>query len=288
MQQPFILGDFEIYWLPGGVFELDAGAMFGVAPRVLWEKKYTATPDNYFTLAAFVMLVKTPTENILIESGLGNKLTDKQRKIFRLRREWDIPKALTKLGLKRQDVDHVILTHCDFDHAGGITMLNDQGRVELTFPRAMHHMQGVEWEDVCAPNTRAANSYWPINFEGLAAGDNLRLAAGDFEVVSGVETFKTGGHTRGHQGVRLHSRGETALHLGDLLPTPYHINPLWVTAYDNFPLDSVSAKQALLADAFAQKVWFLFYHEIHSLACRFNADGELIEGFYRSSGDKTS
>ncbi|HIJ79914.1 MAG: MBL fold metallo-hydrolase [Desulfobulbaceae bacterium] len=279
MRQPFILGDVEIYWLEGGLFEIDGGSMFGVVPKVLWEKKCAATPDNYVTVADFAMLLKTPAANILIETGLGNKLTAKQQQIFRLRREWDIPAELERLGLSRQQIDHVILTHCDFDHAGGITMLDGQERLELTFPNALHHMQRDEWEDVCAPNSRAASSYWPINFEGLVPGANLQLADGDYQVAAGVEVFKTGGHTRGHQGVRLCSQGETALHLGDLLPTAAYSNPLWVTAYDNFPLDSVAAKEAILPGAFARKIWFLFYHEPRTLACRFGEDGEVSEEF---------
>lgn len=284
MQDPFILGDFEIFWLEGGVFEIDGGSMFGVVPKVLWEKKCAANSDNYVTVADFVMLVKTPTANILIETGLGNKLTDKQKTIFRLRREWDIPAELGRLGLGREDIDHVILTHCDFDHVGGVTMVNDQGQLELTFPGAVHHMQKAEWEDVCAPNSRAASSYWPINLEGLIPGGNLNLIDGDYLVAAGVDLFKTGGHTRGHQGVRLESKGKVALHLGDLLPTTAYTNPLWVTAYDNFPLDSVAAKEAILPIAFTEKAWFLFYHESQVMACRFGKDGEVVDQFGQGNG----
>ena len=126
------LGDFEIFWLNGGEFELDGGTMFGVVPKSLWLKKYTEGTDknvsfdkDFIKLLNAPLLVKTPDALVLIETGLGNKLNGKQREIFRVRKEWDLPGDLKKMGLKREDVNYVILTHCDFDHAGGIVMHND-------------------------------------------------------------------------------------------------------------------------------------------------------------------
>ncbi len=279
MRKGFNLGDFELFWLEGGMYELDGGAIFGVVPKVLWQKKCTPSQDNYVIVADFAILVKTPAGNILLETGLGNKLTDKQKEIFRLRKEWDLPAELDKLGISREDVQHVILTHGDFDHAGGITMQNEAGGLELTFPHATHYLQGMEWEDVCHPNRRSAKSYWPINFEGLEKGKNLQTVDGEYEVVAGVRLFHTGGHTRGHQAVLLTSRGETAVHLGDLLPTPAFSNPLWVTAYDNFPLDSIEMKEEILMQAINGNWWFLFYHDPETLACKFDEAGEVKRAF---------
>lgn len=163
---PFRLGEFELYWLQGGVFEVDGGSMFGVVPRVLWQQKYPATADGYVQLADAAILVRTPHGEVLIETGLGNKLTDKQKRIFRLRREWDLPAELAALGLDRRDIGHVVLTHCDFDHAGGITMQNESGEVGLTFTNALHYIQDREWRDVQNPNRRAASSYWPAMWPG--------------------------------------------------------------------------------------------------------------------------
>jgi len=273
------LGDFSLHWLEGGVFEIDGGSMFGVVPRVLWEKKCPASADNYVRLADFAILVKTPEGIALIETGLGNTLTDKQKKIFRLRREWDLPAELSRHGVSRQDVRHVILTHCDFDHAGGITMHNAAGDLELTFPAATHYIQRREWQDVQHPNLRSAESYWPGNFVGLVEGENLQLVEGEAEILPGITLALTGGHTRGHQAVWLRSCGETALHLGDLLPTPAYANPLWVTAYDNFPLDSIAAKERFFAAARRENAWFTFYHDPEVLACRFDEKGEARELF---------
>ncbi|MBU2537848.1 MAG: MBL fold metallo-hydrolase [Proteobacteria bacterium] len=279
MSQEFRLGAFAIHWLEGGVFEVDGGSMFGVVPRVLWEKKCAGTPDNYVRLANSPMLVQTPHGNVLIETGLGNKLSEKQKTIFRVRREWELLSGLARLGLSRESISHVILTHCDFDHAAGVTMYNETSGLELTFPAAMHHIQRREWEDVLAPNRRSAESYWPENFVGLTEGKNLRLIDGDSEVVPGLRLVHTGGHTRGHQAVWLESEGAMALHLGDLLPMPAYSNPLWIMAYDNFPLDSVAAKERFLGEALDKDAWLLFYHDPAILACRLDHDGAVREAF---------
>jgi len=279
MEHGLKIGEFVVSWLEGGVFEIDGGSMFGVVPRVLWEKKCASTSDNHVRLANSPMLVQTPHGNLLIETGLGNKLTEKQKGIFRVRQEWDQLAGLARLGLSRESISHVILTHGDFDHAGGITMQNETGGLELTFPAAMHHIQHQEWEDVLSPNKRSADAYWSENFAGLVEGKNLRLVDGEEEILPGVRVVRTGGHTRGHQAVWLESAGETALHLGDLLPMPAYSNPLWITAYDNFPLDSIAAKEQFLDQAIRADAWLLFYHDPEILACKLDGDGAVREAF---------
>lgn len=287
MSQGFRLGDFTIHWLQGGEFEVDGGSMFGVVPKALWERKCAATPDNHVRLANAAMLVQTPQGNVLIDTGLGNKLTDRQRAIHRVRAPWDLLEGLIRLGLSREAISHVILTHGDFDHAGGVTMLGGTGELELTFPAAMHSMQRREWEDVLAPSKRSTDAYWPENFAGLVEGKNLRLIDGEGEVVPGIRLVRTGGHTRGHQAVWLESGGEAALHLGDLLPMPAYSNPLWITAYDNFPLDSVAVKEQLLGQAHDRDAWLLFYHDPETLACKLDGDGAVRKAcLFGKTGDK--
>ncbi|MFH1019442.1 MAG: MBL fold metallo-hydrolase [Pseudomonadota bacterium] len=184
-----------------------------------------------------------------------------------------------RFGLSREAISHVILTHGDFDHAGGVTMLGETGGLELTFPAAMHYLQRQEWADVLAPNKRSASAYWPENFAGLAEGKNLHLVDGEGEVAPGIRLERTGGHTRGHQAVWLESGGVIALHLGDLLPMPAYSNPLWITAYDNFPLDSIAAKERFLGQALTQKAWLLFYHDPEILACKLDGDGAVRDPF---------
>lgn len=273
------LGSFEIFWLDGGVFELDGGCMFGVVPRALWKKKFPSSDDDYVRLSNTPILVKTPDANIIIDTGLGNKFTDKQKKIFRVTEEWDVPGSLAELGLSREDIDHVILTHCDFDHSGGIVMYNQVMEPELTWPNAVHHIQQAEWEDVLAPNRRAENTYWAVNLDLLRDNELLNLVDGVGEPVPGIKMSLTGGHTRGHQVVWLSSEGEKAVHLGDLLPNQAYFHPLWITPYDNFPLVSIEQKENLIASAVAENCWFIFYHDPYMLACKFDKDGSVIEKF---------
>ena len=271
------IGDFELFWLHGGKFSLDGGAMFGVVPKALWQKKYAPDSENYVPLLAWPILIRTPSHLILLETGLGNKLTEKQNKIFKVSEGWQVPDSLRMLSLHPEDIDFVILTHYDFDHAGGVVMERPGGQRALTFPNARHVLQEQEWQDVLNPNKRSASSFLPENIEALKGSDNLMLVNGQKELLSGITLFQTGGHNRGHQVVRIESHGEFALHLGDLLPTHAHFNPLWVMSYDQFPIDAIRAKEEWEEHGLKENAWFTFYHDTYMQACRFDEKGYIIE-----------
>ncbi|HUL62593.1 MAG TPA: MBL fold metallo-hydrolase [Methanocella sp.] len=277
MNQSLKIGDLELVWLNGGTFELDGGTMFGVVPKVLWQKKYPADAENFITLVNSPILVRTPKELVLIETGLGNKLTEKQKKIYRVTDDWRVPDDLRSLGIDRGDIDIVILTHYDFDHAGGVVMQEKSGGLSLTFPKARHILQKQEWEDVLSPNIRTINTYWPVNNELLRGSDRLELVEGDAEVLPGITVYHTAGHNGGHQIIELESKGSTALHLGDLLPTHAHSNPLWVMAYDNYPMDAIARKEQWISSGVAENAWFTFYHDAFLRACKFDGKGNVIE-----------
>ncbi len=163
--------------------------MFGVVPKALWQRKYPCDEQNYIPHLASPILVKTPDALMLIDTGIGNKLTEKQRKIFRAQRPWHLTEDLFALGLAPEDIDTVILSHFDWDHAGGVVRRLDDGSLRLTFPRAKHVLQRIEWEDVLNPHTRATQTYWPINYELLAESGLLQL-------VDGQKEISRGGHRR--------------------------------------------------------------------------------------------
>ena len=277
MKGPLRFGEFELFWLNGGRFELDGGAMFGVVPRTLWSKKYPVSEENTIPMVAWPLLLRTPGSLILIETGLGNKLTEKQKQIFKVTEEWDLPAELGSLGIRREDIDYVILTHYDFDHAGGVVMKDETGALSLTFPRARHVIQKREWEDVLHPNKRSVNTFWPVNYEVLKESGNLELVDGDAEVARGANVILTGGHNRGFQLVKLESGTNKALHMVDLLPTHAHFNPLWIMAYDNFPLESISQKEKWEDIGIREGAWFTFYHDPFVLACKFDPKGNIVE-----------
>jgi len=271
--QHLSIGDFQIYWLNGGNFRLDGGTMFGAVPKVLWQKKCQADAANTLPFSNDILLVKTPEHNIIIDTGLGNKLTEKQLSIFQVTSPWSVVTDLAELGLSRQDIDFVLLTHCDFDHAGGIVMHDADGNEALSFPAAVHYVQKSEWQDVEQPCRRAQSTYWPENFSLLKKEGKLEIIEGDLEVLPGITLRHTGGHTRGHQLIELQSKGETAVHLGDLFPTHAHSNPLWIMAYDNFPLEVIDRKEEYFRHYQELDSWFTFYHDPQVKACKLDKQG---------------
>jgi glyoxylase-like metal-dependent hydrolase (beta-lactamase superfamily II) len=277
MKTGFKIGDFELIWLNGGRLELDGGAMFGVVPKALWSKKYPVNDDNTIPMVAWPLLIKTPSSCVLVETGLGNKLTEKQKKIFKVSEEGGLLDELRGLGIGREDIDYVILTHYDFDHAGGVVMKENSGALSLTFPKAKHIVQKREWEDVLNPNTRSINTFWPINYEVLKESRNLELIDGDTEVVEGIRVILAGGHNRGFQIIKIESGSDRALHLVDLLPTHAHFNPLWIMAYDNFPLESIAMKDLWERRGIEENAWFTFYHDPFVLACKFDEKGNVLK-----------
>lgn len=269
------IGKYEITWLNGGKFALDGGAMFGVVPKKIWVKQCQVDQENYMPIYNNVLLISSDDTKIIVESGLGNKLTEKQKKIFRVEKEWSLLEDLKLLGVNADEIDYLILTHCDFDHAGGVVSYDENLIPELTFKNAKHVIQKIEWQDAIEPNIRSANTYWPQNFTELRE-DNILLVEGEQELIPGIKVQLTGGHTNGHQVVAIESDADVAIHMADLLPTHFHANPLWIMSYDNFPLESISAKKTLLEKYINKNAWFTFYHDEY-LACKFNEKGVIVD-----------
>lgn len=255
------IGDVKIFWLDGGQIRLDGGPMFGPVPKVLWSKKVEVGDDNCIAIDNSAMLLLTPSAKIIIDSGIGNKMTAKQQEHFLLQKPWRIPEELNQLGLTVNDIDFVIPTHADFDHAGGLVSRDDSGNLTPTFPKAQYIFQEKEWTVVKNPDRRSASSCWPENFSGLEIGKNLKLIDGDFQLTPEVNILLTGGHTIGHQAIEISSKGETAVHLGDLLPSKNHLHPLWVIAYDDYPMEVIALKEQLLPNCAKRESWILFYHD---------------------------
>ena len=269
------LGDVKVHVLSDGAFALDGGAMFGVVPRVVWEKSDPPDEKNRVSLGLNIALVESGGKRILVDTGMGDKWGEKERRIYRLERSTALLESLRAAGLGAEDVDVVVNTHLHFDHAGGNTRI-DAGKVVPTFPRARYVVQMGEWEDATRPHERSRASYREENFVPLADSRQLETVQGEVEVAPGVRVVPVGGHTAYHQMVIVEGGGQTLAIPTDLLPTTSHLPLPFVMGYDLFPVGTLEAKRRLLDRATREKWWLLFYHDPRVPLGRVRREGERV------------
>ncbi|MGW9985080.1 YtnP family quorum-quenching lactonase [Staphylococcus cohnii] len=259
------LGNFKIHYLNGGITNIDGGAMFGVVPKVLWTKKYELSEDNRIPLPTHPILIQTEEFNFIIDTGIGyQKLTEKERKIFGVHYESNIEEELKLFNLTTNDIDYVLMSHLHFDHASGLT--DSEGRA--VFKNAIHIIQQDEWQEFISPNIRSKSTYWQKNNGDFS--NKLLLFENEIEIVKGINMYHTGGHSYGHSIITIESEGEKAVHMGDIFPTVAHKNPLWVTAYDDYPMQSIREKERMISRFILENYWFLYYHDVNYFAVKFN------------------
>ena len=240
-----LIGDIEVRFLDGGTFRLDGGAMFGVVPKVFWEKKVAPDERNRILMRANSLLVRASGKTIVVETGNGTKWDAKQRSIYAVQDGDSLLDSLGRLGVQARDVDLVINTHLHFDHAGGNTRIED-GRVVPTFPRARYVVQRGELEHAATPSERDRASYFPENFQPVTSAGLWDLADGDKEILPGISVARIPGHNADIQSVLLTGGGKTLAFVADLLPTRHHIPLPWIMAYDLYPMQSLETKRAWL------------------------------------------
>ncbi|HVJ68361.1 MAG TPA: MBL fold metallo-hydrolase [Caulifigura sp.] len=245
--QSITVGDFQLTSVSGGTLWIDGGNMFGVIPKVMWEKACPPDSKNRILLDTNCLLIRTPDSLGLIDTGYGDKAGESFRARHDLAAESQLPRNLAAMGVSPDDIDWVILTHLHFDHAGGCTGRDADGRLRPTFPTARHVVQKVEWEDATSNKPELAGAYFSNDFLPLAEAGLVELVDEDAEVVPGVSVRRTNGHTRGHQIVMLASGGHTACYLGDLCPLTPHLRTFWSMSYDQFPLTVRTSKPVVLS-----------------------------------------
>lgn len=254
-------GEFELISLSNGLMRLDGGAMFGAVPRVFWEK--TNPPDelNRIVIGVNPLLIKTKGANILVDTGNGDKFSEKLLKIYGIEREPTLLESLADAGLKPEDIDIVINTHLHFDHCGGNTFVDRDGRLRPTFSRARYVVQKTEWDEATNTHELSKASYLPENFIPLIEAGLVDLIDGDREIYPGIALVGTPGHNRGHQSVKIESDGKTALFLGDLIPTAGHIPLPYVMGYDLYPVELLEVKRRILREALEDRWLLIFEHD---------------------------
>jgi glyoxylase-like metal-dependent hydrolase (beta-lactamase superfamily II) len=271
------LGEFELHAVRDGFFRLDGGAMFGIVPKVAWERVTTADEKNRITLSLTNLLIRAHGKNILVDTGIGTKHDAKFVDMYAIVHPPTTPESLAKVGVKPEDVHYVVLSHLHFDHAGGATIRRN-GDVVPTYPNAEYVVQEGMWREAQEPNPRTKGSYYPEDFLPLEKAGRLRLIRGDHELAPGVRCVLTGGHVKNHQVVRIESRGEKAIYWADMMPTSNHVKPAWVMGYDLFPHEVAALKQKWLADAVRERWVNVFEHDPAVSMARIADDGK---GGYR-------
>lgn len=279
------LGDFELVFCSDGSYLLDGGAMFGVVPKTLWQKRTPADELNRILLGLNTVVVRTGRHVVLIETGIGNKQSPKMREIHA--NQELLPASLAAAGVRVDEVTHVINTHLHFDHCGWNTTLHANGSVTPTFPNARYFAAAGELEHGRLQLERDAVSYLGLNYDPLIASGQLTLldpqGAGGFtptdarltapqplspvsiqtstEIVPGIRVEAFPGHTASMLAVHLESRSEHACYIGDLIPTHHHLDPTWVMGYDLDPLTCIAQRKRFLAKAIPERWLVLFTHD---------------------------
>lgn len=252
------LGDYELTVLSDGTYVLDAGTMFGVIPKSLWSKRIEVDQRNLYVCGMNSLLIRTGSQNILVETGAGSKLNDKMKSIYEPKAQ--LLRSLGSLGLGADDIHIVINTHLHFDHCGWNTVYQD-GKAVATFPRAKYYAPLGEWEHGKLQLERDRISYILDNYDPLIATGQMELLTGDREIIPGIAVSPYPGHTRSMQAVTATSGGQTACYISDLIPTSNHTELTWGMAFDLFPLETIASKQRYYARAVPEKWLTIFTHD---------------------------
>lgn len=279
----FDVGRLRCHTLEAGLQRLDGGAMFGVVPRVLWERQ--APPDELhrIPLAMRCLLIEHPNGLVLVDTGAGNKDDAAFRDIYGMenrgaRGPTQLEDAIAEAGHAPADVRWVINTHLHFDHAGGNTFVPGAGAApEISFPGATYVVRRRELEFARHTNERTRASYLPPNFEPVAAAGRFELIDDDRELLPGIDLRLTPGHVPFHQAVVVHDGAETAAFIADLIPTSVHLRLPWIMGYDLEPLRTLETKRVLLADAEAGRWRLIFEHDPRVAMGRVVRRGKHIE-----------
>ena len=267
------LGPMTVHSLVEGRLALDGGAMFGVVPRTLWERRFVPDDRNRISLVTRSMLVEAGSRRILVDLGMGSRWDGKHRAMYGLDAgAHGLDTALAQLGRSRAEITDVVLSHLHFDAAGGTTR-EEGGELRLSFPHATVHVQRRHWKWAHQPSEKDAGSFRHDDFALLERSGLLHLMEGATELYPGVNLFVSEGHTVGMQLVRLEADDQTLVFCADLIPTTAHLHAPWISAFDLYPLTAIEEKRQLLAQA-VEEGWRLFFARDPDVAiCTVKDDG---------------
>jgi len=265
------LGDFELTVFSDGLYYLDGGAFFGVIPKTMWEKKVKADDKNRVPTGLNSLLVRGGEKTVLIETGIGNKLSEKMRKIYG--QPAKLLENLSSAGITPEEIDIVINTHLHFDHCGWNTVIQGD-KVVATFPKAKYFVQQGEWQHARSGFERDRISYISENYDPLIETGKMELLTGDRSVIPGISVRVFPGHTAFMQAVIIESGGRKACYISDLIPTSAHIEITWGMSFDLFPVDTIRSRKKYYAESLPEKWLTVFTHDPHSPWAYIERDAE--------------
>ncbi len=269
----FRIGEIKVYLFNDAAVYMDPGGLFGLVPRALWARHYTADERQLVRAATHNLLIRAAGANIIVDTGYGNCLGDKKRHYLHIDEFDGTQRGLAALGISAADIDIVIDTHLHDDHCSGNFRLNAAGARQPAFPNAEYLAQRREYEDAINLNERTRATYRPENYAPLYESGQLRLLDGDTEIAAGVSVIVTPGHTRGHMSARIESGGEQAAFLCDMASLAVHIERLaWMTAFDVEPLVTLETKRRWQQWALETKALLIFPHDAKTPAGRLTRD----------------
>ncbi len=256
------LGDFELTICTDGTCLLDGGAMFGVVPKTMWEKRAPADAANRILLGENTVIVRTGKHTVAIETGIGNKLSPKLQEIYGCQQL--LPQSLQAAGVRPEEIDIVINSHLHFDHCGWNTTKTASGAVVPTFPNARYFAHRGEVEHGHLQLERDRISYISDNYDPLIATGQMTLVESNQEIVPGISVEMYPGHTAQLMAVHIDSGGQRATYISDLIPTSAHLDTTWVMGYDLYPLTCIEERKRFYQRAIPEKWLVLFTHDHHT------------------------
>lgn len=270
-------GNYNLTTIETGRFALDGGAMFGTVPKVLWDKQIPSDSNNRIEMALRTLLIQGNGKNILIDTGMGHKWSEKQQEMYNLTyHRYTLTDSLKNAGLTTNDITDVILTHLHFDHAGGATK-NDGSEIIPTFSNAQYYIQKKNYEWALNPNERERASYLSENFESLVRHNRLNFLMGDEEILPGIRSIVSDGHTIGMQCIQIEGENESVTYCADLIPTSAHIPIPWIMGYDIQPMVILDEKKKFLKRAFEENWTLFFEHDPLAEACKVQQGKKYLE-----------
>lgn len=253
------LGNLDLHILSDGVYHQDAGAVFGIVPRIMWERLGFGLNDRYqMALGLNSLLVRSDSKTILIETGVG----EKDRALSQTERpDGTLLDEMRRIGVAPDDVDVVINTHLHADHCGWNTRKDDAGEWCATFPRARYLIQRAEWDAAVNPNERTRATYLTENMRPVEQSGQLELIDGERVVTSEITIIPTFGHSMGHASIVLTSLGESAVYIGDMIQHPVQLErAAWVSSFDVYPLEAMETKKRVVQRAIDERQLVIAVH----------------------------